>query len=65
MQETGQYTWNEAYQTQNPHDKAQHFHETLIAILRKHLKTKSVNISSLDKSWFNQAIKLKYDTMQI
>ena len=64
MQEMGQHTWNEVYQTQDPHDKAQHFHETLIAINDKHLKTKTVKMSSLDKPWFNPSINLKYTEIQ-
>ena len=64
MQEMGHHSWTEVFQTQDPHDKAHKFHETLTAILDKHLKTKTVKMSSLDKPWFNPALKLKYSEMQ-
>jgi hypothetical protein len=64
MCELGAHRWEEVYQTEDPHGKAQNFHRTLIDTLNKHLQEKSVNMTSLDKSWFNPALKMKYNEMQ-
>ena len=64
MREIGQHSWQEVFQTEDPHEKAQYFHNTLIKTLEKHLKTKTVKMTSLDKPWFNPSLKLKYNEMQ-
>ena len=64
MREIGLHSWPEVFETEDPHYKAQKFHTTLVSNLEKHLKTKIVNITSVDKPWFNPSLKLKYNEMQ-
>ena len=64
MREMGKHMWQEVIEISDPHEKAHKFHETLTHILDKHLKTKTIKITSLDKNWFNPALKLKYSEMQ-
>ena len=64
MKEIGQHDWHEVYENQDPHEKAQQFHQTIVHILNKHLPEKTIKMSSLDKTWFNPALKLMYNKMQ-
>ena len=64
MCELGAHKWDEVYQTKDSHEKAQNFHRILLDTLNKHLQVKSVNMTSLDKPWFNPALKIKYNEMQ-
>jgi hypothetical protein len=48
------------FECENPHEKAEGFHQTLKHKINKHLPEKSVNMTSLDKNWYNPAVKLKY-----
>ena len=64
MREVGGHDWKEVFETIDPNEKAHNFHKTLIDTLDKHLKTKTIKITSLDKPWFNPALKMKYNEMQ-
>ena len=64
MKDVGTHAWPEVYENVDPHDKAQAFHQSLVHKLNKHLPEKRVKMSSLDKTWFNPALKLKYNKMQ-
>ena len=64
MREFGTHSWPEVNTVQDPHDKAQNFHETLIHTLDKYFPVKNVKMTSLDKPWFNPALKIKYNQMQ-
>ena len=64
MCELGKHEWSEVYENKDPHDKTQQFHQTMLHILNKHLPQKTVKMSSLDKTWFNPALKLMYNKMQ-
>ena len=39
------------------HEKARHFHETLIKLRDKHFPEKTVKISSFDKDWMHPELK--------
>ena len=54
--ELGEHSWDEVFQTEDAHTKAYNFHKTLIGALNKHLQVKYVNMTSLDKPWFNPAL---------
>ena len=64
MRELGTHSWSEVISEQDPHDKAQSFHKTLIHTFDKYFSVKNVKMTSLDKSWFNPALKIKYNQMQ-
>ena len=64
MHEIGTTNWEEVFLVQDPHEKAYNFHSTLVTTLNKHLKVKSVNMTSLDKQWFTPTLKIMYNEMQ-
>ena len=64
MIDIGTHKWEEVFENLDPHAKAEKYHETLITKLNKHLKEKTVNMTSLDKTWFSPILKLKYNEMQ-
>ena len=64
MLDLGTHNWHEVISQEDPHDKASQFHNTMITLLNKHLPVKTVKMSSLDKKWFNPALKLLYISMQ-
>ena len=64
MRDMGTQSWNKVFKTEDIHEKAHNFHKTLIQILNKHLETKTVKMTSLDKPWFNPALKMKFNEMQ-
>ena len=64
MREMGSFHWKEVLENDNAHVKADNFHQVMINTLDKHMKTKTVSMTSLDKPWFSPALKLKYNEMQ-
>ena len=58
MREIGTNSWDEVFEVKDPHEKAQNFHSTLVRTLNKHLRVKSVNMTSLDKQWFTPTLKI-------
>ena len=64
IREMGSLEWKEIFEIENAHEKAQNFHKIMTQTLDKHIKVKTVNMTSLDKPWFNPALKLKYNEMQ-
>ena len=64
MREIGLHDWSEVSQCENPNDKAYNYHAYILNVLNKHLTEKTVNMTSLDKTWFTPSLKLKYNEMQ-
>ena len=64
MRDMGSHVWEDVYNCDSPHEKAEVFHKTLLHKINKHLPEKTVKMTSLDKNWFNPAVKLKYCEMQ-
>ena len=60
MRDIGTYKWDEVYQC----EEAYNFHQILLHKMNKYLPEKTVKITSLDKTWFHPALKLKYNEMQ-
>jgi hypothetical protein len=64
IREIGSHEWPEVYLCEDSHEKAENFHKTLIEKLNKHFQVKQVQITSLDKKWFNPTLKVKHKEMQ-
>ena len=64
MRDVGTKNWNAVFETEDPHSKAENFHEMLLYSLNKHLVEKTVKMTLLDKPWFNPALKMKFNEMQ-
>jgi hypothetical protein len=64
MNELGAHTWQEVFNCDDAHKKAENFHKTLLHYLNKNLKEKIVNMTTLDKTWFSPSLKLMYNEMQ-
>ena len=50
MRDMGSHVWEEVYNCDSPHEKAEVFHETFIQKINKHLPEKTVKMTSLDKN---------------
>ena len=64
MREIGTHQWPEIFECDDPHKKVENFHQTLFYTLNKIFQEKTVKMITLDKTWFNPALKLKYNKMQ-
>ena len=53
MRDMGSHVWEEVYNSDSPHEKAEVFHKTLIHKINKHLPEKTVKMTSLDKRGCN------------
>ena len=64
MRDIGSQDWSQLFNCNNPHEKAELFHQTILHKMNKHMPEKIVKMTSLDKNWFNPALKLKYSEKQ-
>ena len=63
MIEFASHNWSELFESEDSNVKTANFHSTLTRILNNHMKEKHVNMTSLDKKWFNPSLKLMYQEM--
>ena len=64
LSDLANHSWREVLECENANVKTVNFHSTLTQTLSKHFKEKHVNMTSLDKKWFNPALKLQHKEMQ-
>jgi hypothetical protein len=64
MRDIGSHDWPEVHGTEEAHEKAQLFHQTILQRLNKHFPMKKVKMTSMDKKWFNPTLKITYNEMQ-
>ena len=63
MRDVGTHNWSEVFNCDDPHQKAEQFHNIIVHKMNNHIPEKVVKMTTLDKNWFNPSLKMMYNEM--
>ena len=63
IRDVGTHNWSEVFNCDEPQQKAEHFHDTIVHKMNNHMPEKVVKMTTHDKNWFHPSLKMMYNEM--